>query len=163
MRTPPWLRRRGGRRGGTRSGGGESGQLLVLTLGYVILCLLVASVVVAVSTVYIEHKKLLSVADGAAQAAADSFTLADTTQGPSPPAASLTGERVTASVNTYLVRDAARARFRDLEVVGATGSADGRSAQVSLAATARPPIVGLIVPEGVRIEASSTARARLTR
>jgi hypothetical protein len=120
-------------------------------------------VVVAVSAAYIEHKKLLSVADGAAQSAADSFSLADTTQGPSPPATSLTAEGVRAAVNAYLLRDAARARFQDLEVVGATGSADGRSAQVNLAAIARPPIVGFIIPEGVRIEATSTARARLTR
>lgn len=151
--------------GPKRSGecGREDGMILVLILGYTVLCLLIASVVIGVSAVYVEHKKLLSLADGAAQSAADTFTLGDAAQGPSPPAASLTTERITASVGAYLQRVNAARRFEGFTVSGATGSEDGRSARVTLEAVAHPPLVGIVVPGGIRIEATSIARARLTR
>ncbi|WP_343212954.1 pilus assembly protein TadG-related protein, partial [Arthrobacter sp. H5] len=43
----------------------DDGQISVLLIGYLLLSLLVVSVVMATSAVYIEHKKLLSAADGA--------------------------------------------------------------------------------------------------
>ncbi|MDQ4503227.1 pilus assembly protein TadG-related protein [Sinomonas sp. ASV322] len=141
----------------------ESGQLTILIIGYAILCLLVAGVVTGVSAIHIEHKKLLSVADGAAQAAADSFTLADASQGEGPPAAALGTDRVRAVVNTYLAADMAAAGFEGLAVEGTTGSPDARTAQVTLSAVARVPLVSMLMPDGVQIEATSTARARLTR
>ena len=49
--------------------------MMVFIIGYVVLALLVTTVVVDASSVYLEHKKLLSLADGASVAAADSFTL----------------------------------------------------------------------------------------
>ena len=44
-----------------------------------------------------------------------------------------------------------------------TGSPDGSTAVVVLTAAVHPPVVNFLVPDGIRIEASSTARARLTR
>ena len=49
--------------------------MLVLSIGFMLIALLVATVVMAASSVYLEHKKLLSLADGASVAAADNFTL----------------------------------------------------------------------------------------
>ena len=141
----------------------ETGQIAVLAIGYVVLCLLVAGVVTGVSAVYLEHKRLLSVADGAAQAAADSFTLADVSTGSGPPAATLASERVRATVYNYLGRDPAAARIEGLTVATSTGSPDGRSARVKLSAVAPLPLVGVFLPEGVPIEATSTGRARLAR
>ncbi|MEA5456038.1 hypothetical protein SPF06_14980 [Sinomonas sp. JGH33] len=115
------------------------------------------------SAVHIEHKRLLSAADGAAQAAADSFTLADAAQAQGLPAAALGTDRVRSVVNTYLARDVAAARLEGLAVEGATGSPDARSAQVTLSAVARLPLIGMVMPDGVPIQATSTARARLTR
>ena len=43
----------------------------MLSIGFIVIALLVATVVVAASSVYLEHKKLLSLADGASVAAAD--------------------------------------------------------------------------------------------
>ncbi|WP_415853634.1 pilus assembly protein TadG-related protein [Sinomonas sp. G460-2] len=142
---------------------GDSGQIAVLAVGYVVLCLLVGGVVTGVSAVYLEHKRLLSVADGAAQAAADSFALADVAAGQGPPAATLGDERVRAAVHTYLASDGASARLDGLRVAASTGSPDARSARVTLTAVARPPLVGIFLPEGVPIEATSTGRARLAR
>ena len=41
--------------------------MAVLIIGYVMLALLVSTVVMAASSLYIEHKKLLSLADGASR------------------------------------------------------------------------------------------------
>jgi hypothetical protein len=141
----------------------ESGQLSVMIIGFTVLCLLVATTVMAVSAVHIEHKKLLSTADGAAAAAADSFRLADTASSEGPPAAVLAPERVRGVVTSFLERDGAAGRFEGLSVASATGTADGRTATVSLRATARVPAVNFVLPQGVPIEATANARARLTR
>ncbi|WP_369044850.1 pilus assembly protein TadG-related protein [Sinomonas sp. P10A9] len=143
--------------------GDESGQLTIMIIGFTVLCLLVATTVMGVSAAYIEHKKLLSAADGAAAAAADSFRLADTASGDAPPAAVLAPERVRGVVVTYLERDGATVRFEGLTVSAATGTPEGRTATVSLAAVARIPVVNFILPDGVPIEATASARARLTR
>jgi uncharacterized membrane protein len=141
----------------------ESGQLTVLVVGFMVLCLLLAGAVTGASAVYLEHKRLLSVADAAAQAAADSFTLADSVRGPEAPVATLRSERVRGVVNMYLERGGASARFEELTVAAITGSPDGKSAQVTLSAVVRIPIVADFLPEGVRVDATSTARAQLTR
>lgn len=141
----------------------ESGQLTVLIIGFTALCLLVATTVMAVSAVHIEFKKLLSAADGAAVAAADSFTLAETAAGDGPPAAVLAPEKVRGVVASYLARDGSAARFEGLTVAAATGSPDGRTATVTLTAVARIPVVNVILPDGVPIQATSSARARLLR
>jgi hypothetical protein len=48
-------------------------------------------------------------------------------------------------------------------VAAATGSPDGRTATVTLTAVARIPVVNFILPDGVPIEATSSARARLLK
>jgi hypothetical protein len=141
----------------------EDGQLIVLIIGYVLLALMVATVVAAASSVYIEHKKLLSLADGASVAAADSFTLGQLENAAGSPTAMLSGARVRSAAVDYLDRDGAFTRFSGLAVAPATGSPDGSTALVVLSAAVRPPLVNFLVPDGIRIEASSTARSRLTR
>lgn len=136
---------------------------MVLIIGYVLVALLVATVVMAASSVYLEHKKLLSMADGASMAAADSFTLGQLGSGSGAPTAILSAGRVRSTAADYLSRNSAFARFSDLAVAPATGSPDGSTAVVALSATVHPPIVNFLVPDGIRIEATSTARSRLTR
>lgn len=141
----------------------ESGQLMVMILGYVLLALLVATVVVGISAVYLEHKRLLSLADGASLAAADSYTLGEVaTQGGSPSAV-LNPARVRNVAADFVARSPASQRFSDLAVAGATGTPDGSTAVVVLTAAVHPPVVNFLIPDGIRIEATSTARSRLTR
>lgn len=141
----------------------EDGQMTVMILGYVTLALLVASVVIGISSVYLEHKRLLSLADGASLAAADSYTLGDVdTQGGSP-SATLNPARVRNVAGDFVSRSPAAQRFSGLAVAGSTGSPDGSTAVVVLAAAVHPPVVNFLVPDGIRIEATSTARSRLTR
>lgn len=141
----------------------EAGQMSVLIIGYVLLALLAATVVTGVSSVYIEHKKLLSLADGASVAAADSFTLGQLESAGGSPTAVLSGSRVRSAAVDHLVRNGSFTRFTGLAVAPGTGSPDGSTAVVVLSAAVHPPVVNFLVPDGIRIEASSTARSRLTR
>lgn len=143
--------------------GNDDGQLMVLVIGYVLLAVLLATVVTAASSVYIEHKKLLSLADGASVAAADSFTLGQLETGGGSPTAVLTGARVRSAAVDFLDRSSSFDRFSSLSIGPETGSPDGSTAVVVLSAAVHPPVVNFLVPDGIRIEASSTARSRLTR
>lgn len=141
----------------------EHGQITVLTIGYVLLALLLTSVVMAVSTVYIEHKKLLSMADGASVAAADSYSLGQMETKAGTPSAVLNGGRVRTVVMDYLSQNETFTRFDGLAIEPATGSTDGSTAVVVLSAAVHPPIVNFLIPDGIAIRAESTARARLAR
>lgn len=141
----------------------EDGQMMVMILGYVTLALLVTTVVIGISSVHLEHKRLLSLADGASLAAADSYTLGDVdTQGESP-SATLNPARVRNVAADFVSRSPAAQRFSGLAVAASTGSPDGSTAVVVLTAAVHPPVVNFLVPDGIRIEATSTARSRLTR
>lgn len=145
-----------------RSGASEEGQITVLIVGFVLLSLLLASVVMAASTVYLEHKKLLSLADGAALTAADSFVAGDV-GGASFPSPSLVEARVLAATESYLRAGNAGSRHENLAVAEGTGSEPGGTAVVVLTAVVRPPVVSFLLPDGILIEAKATARSRLTQ
>ncbi|MGO4247077.1 pilus assembly protein TadG-related protein [Paenarthrobacter sp. RAF54_2] len=134
----------------------------VLIVGFVLLALLLAAVVMATSAIYLEHKKLLSLADGAALAAADSYVVGDI-EGSSVPSASLVDERVLGAVDLYLGNSEAFSMHDHLEVSSGTGSSPGGTAVVVLSAIAHPPLVTFLLPEGIAVEARSTARSRLTQ
>ncbi|MPY09505.1 pilus assembly protein TadG-related protein [Arthrobacter bussei] len=141
----------------------EDGQVGVLIIGYVLISLLVITVVLAVSAVYIGHKKLLSVADGAALAAADNYSIDAGSGGTTTPLPSLQDAGVEQSASGYLLATGAATRFDQLTVDPATGAADGRTARVVLTAVVRPPIVNFLVPEGIPIVVQADARAQLVR
>ncbi|MET1153688.1 pilus assembly protein TadG-related protein [Arthrobacter sp.] len=141
----------------------EGGQVLVLLIGFVLLSLLILTVVMGASTVYVERKKLLSVADGAALAAADTFALADVEAGSGAPVPSLDGGSVRGSVLRYLSETDAYGRFDQLTVAGGTGSPERRTAHVELSAVVRPPVVNFLVPAGIPVTVSSDARSELRR
>jgi hypothetical protein len=134
----------------------------VLIVGFVLLALLLASVVMAASAIYLEHKKLLSLADGAALAAADSYVVSDI-EGSSAPSASLVDERVLGAVGLYLGSSDAFSKHDHLAIAPGTGSSPGGTAVVVLSAIAHPPLVNFLLPGGIAVEARSTARSRLTQ
>jgi hypothetical protein len=141
----------------------EDGQMMVMILGYVALALLVTTVVIGISAVYLEHKRLLSLADGASLAAADSYTLGEVAAQGGSPSAVLNPARVRNVAADFVARSPASERFDDLAVAGTTGTPDGSTAVVVLTAAVHPPVVNFLIPAGIPIEATSTARSRLTR
>jgi len=142
---------------------GETGQIMVLIIGFVLLALLVTSAVMAASALYLEHKKLLSAADAASVAAADSYTLGQVETGGGSPSAVLNAGRVRSVAADYLSRNGAYASIDGLAVAPETGSPDGSTAVVVLTAEVHPPIVNFLIPDGIPIQAASTARSRLVR
>ena len=130
----------------------DDGSVLILTLGYAVLAIAVILVCVDATSLYLAQKRLDALADAAALAGADGFTLVIER---GEPRAELTDDGV---------RDQADALIGDVgggvAVVDA-GTPDGVSARVTVAGTWRPPIVALFVPDGVALEATATSRTAL--
>lgn len=136
---------------------------MVMVIGYLLLSLLILTVVLAASAVYLDRQKLLSVADGAALTAADTFRLAEPAPGTAVPLPALDSMLVRSTVQDYLDLTGASARFDGLAVDPGTGAPDNRTAQVVLSAVVHPPVVNFLVPEGIPIVVTAEARSELTR
>jgi hypothetical protein len=136
---------------------GDEGSTLPLIAAFTALALTVVLVVTAASSLYLERKRLLTVADGAALAAAESFDL---------DAVTVIGGNVRTALTDDEVQDAARAYLAGLpetgrdqpELISAT-SPDGRSAEVTLLGAWHPPFASLLLPDGVTVEVTATARS----
>ena len=135
----------------------DDGSILPLTIFYGFLALVLVLLVVAATSLYLERKRLFTLADSAALVGAESFSLSDV---------AATGERTrpilrssdVASAVTAFVSTAPASEFESLSVDSARTD-DGRSATVELSAYWRPPLVSLLVPDGFRIEVTAVARS----
>jgi uncharacterized membrane protein len=136
-----------------RSGAADDdGSVLILTLGYAVLAIAVLLVCVDATSLYLAQKRLDGLADAAALAGADGFTLV-VEEGQ--PRAELTDDGVREQADALIGQVGARG------VVVEAGTPDGVSARVTVAGTWRPPIIALFVPEGVALEATATSRTAL--
>lgn len=130
----------------------EEGSVLLLTLGYALLALALILVSVCATDLYISQKRLDALADAAALAGADGFTLV------------VDGEVAHADLTDEGVRDQALALVADLPGEARLVSAitpDGLSARVTVSADWHPPLLSLFLPDGVRLEATGTSRTAL--
>lgn len=143
----------------TRVLAADDGSILPLTIFFGMLSLVLILLVVAATSLYLERKRLFTLADGAALAGAEAFTLDSVTLDGSTPTASLDSADVHAAASEFLAENPVTA-FDHLELVEAD-SLDGASATVRVAATWHPPVVSLLVPDGIRLEARSVARSVL--
>jgi len=144
-----------------RLGADDTGSTLVLTIFYPFLALVLIFVVVAATSLYLERKRLFTLADGAALVGAEAFELADVTVGPNGPGVILESQDVASAVADYLSR-VPDPGFEALALESAH-TVDGRSATVTLSAYWRPPMVTLLVPDGIRIEVTALARSIFSR
>ena len=135
----------------------EAGSTLPLVAGFGALALALVLVVAAASSLYLERKRLFTLADGAALVGAESFTLAAVDITPSGPRPVLEPAEVRAAVMGYLAA-APVAEFEGLRLERAT-TVDGRSATVTVSAIWRPPVVAVFFPDGMRIAATAAARS----
>ncbi|WP_173924380.1 pilus assembly protein TadG-related protein [Agromyces sp. Marseille-P2726] len=134
----------------------DDGSTLLLTIFYCFLGLSLVLVVVSATTLYLERKRLLNVADGAALAAAEAWSL-DSVR--------VDGDRLDIALDDGEVRGAAMAylaaavtELDDVRLVDAA-SDDGRSATVTLRTTWEAPIHTDLLPVVVPIEVTVTARS----
>lgn len=130
----------------------DEGSVLLLTLGYGALALVAILLCADATSLYLAQKRLDSLADAAALAAADGFVL------------SVDDGEPVAHLTAAHVRGQAQAMVDEVGA-GATllsaGTPDGLSARVTVAATWRPPVLTLFVPDGVALEATATSRTAL--
>ena len=135
----------------------EDGSTLLLTIFYAALCLALILLVVAATSLYLERKRLFTLADGASLVGAESFTLDDVTHTVRGYRPTLTSTEVASAVSEYLADNPAD-HFTNLHVERAI-SVDGRSATVELSCYWAPPVVTLFIPKGFRIQVTSIARS----
>ena len=128
---------------------GDEGSVLLLTLGYAVLAIAVILVGANAASLYLAQKRVDSVADAAALAGADGFTLV---LQDGEPRAILTDAAVRVQASALV--DIAGS---EVSLVSAT-TPDGVSARVSVAATWHPLLFPVFVPSGVPLEATATSR-----
>lgn len=140
-----------------RCGRDEDGSALPLIIFFGALSVLLVLIVAAATSLYLEKKQLFTLADASALVGAEAFDLEDVTIGDDGPRVRLDPARVRADVSEYLDNEPTGA-FDALTLEDAT-SFDGRSATVTVSATWHPPVVALFLPEGMRINATASARS----
>jgi uncharacterized membrane protein len=146
-----------------RAGADDDGQVLLLILVYALVALALVTVVVSASAVHLERKRLWALADAAALDAADALDASEFYRSGTDPTRGvpLTDASVRASVEEYVELAGARGRFERFGVGAGTGTPDGQTAEVTLVALARPPLVGSVLRAfSGGIELRVTARAR---
>ncbi|MFB8191264.1 pilus assembly protein TadG-related protein [Microbacterium sp. NPDC055988] len=139
-------------RGSREALGNDEGTTLLLTLGYVLLALAVIFVCVCATDLYLAQKRLDALADAAALAGADGFTLV------------AVDDAVRAELTDAGVEEQAAALVQSISgpaSIVAAGTPDGVSAQVTVVADWRPPLFGPFMPEGVELESTATSRTAL--
>ena len=130
----------------------EEGSILPLLLGYVVLAISVIFVCTCATDLYIAQKRLDSLADAAALAGADGFTLV------------VDGESVRAELTDSGVQEQATAIISALPTEATLVSAsapDDVTARVMVASAWHPPLLSPFVPDGVYLEATATSRTAL--
>ena len=135
----------------------ERGSVLPLILVCFLIALGLVSVAAGGTALHLERLRLLTLADGAALAGAESFALDDVQVGGGAVQATLHPADVESAVRGYLaVNDTAA--FDGFRLVDASAPG-GRTATVTIAAIWHPPIVSSLLPVSVPIEVTSAARA----
>ena len=134
----------------------DEGSTLPLIIFFGMLSMILVLIVVAASSLYLERKRLFTLADSAALVGAEAFELTAVAPASGGVRPQLTSGDVRAEVTDFI--ESTPNRFEALQVERAE-TTDGRSATVSLSSYWRPPVVTLFVPEGIRIEVTSVGRS----
>lgn len=137
----------------------EEGSTLILIIAAGLLCVAVVMGVMAATSLYIERKRLFTVADGAALAAAESFALSDVVVLNGKPQVTLHSNSVASETVRYLSIIPA-ADSAGVAVVVAE-SRDGHTATVTLQKTWKPPVISVFFPEGMPLRVTASARTVL--
>lgn len=146
----------------------ESGQVLLLVLGFVVILVALITVVVDASRVFLYRRALAAAVDGAVTAAVQAV---DETAIYTDPGAFEAGrlpldERAAlAAVQRYVTENKLTQRFSGFAVVGVSVGPDGTTVVVSFAATVDLPFVGLVPSRyatGVVVTVSAAGHSRIS-
>lgn len=137
--------------------GGEEGSTLILVIFYGMLALILILVVSAATSLYLERKRLFSLADSAALVGAEAFDLTTVSLADGVPSVELSSGDVHAAVEDFLDGHPS-GKFEELRLEQAV-SVDGKSATVTLSSYWRPPVITAFVPDGIRLDVTSVARS----
>ena len=135
----------------------EEGSTLPLIIFYGFLSMVLVLLVIAATSLYLERKRLFTLADGAALVGAEAFDLEQVTRENGAVELHLQSADVASAVSDY-VEQSPGVDFDSLRIENAE-SVDGRSATVALSAAWKPPVLTLVLPEGIRIEVTAVARS----
>lgn len=148
-----WLRHRAAQRD-------EEGRVALLILVFTMICILLITGVIAVTSVHLSRMKLLDVADGAALAAANA--LDDTAYGGGVgEAVPLSNATVRQTAGDYVASRPLPGGMVQWGLGGATGSPDGELAVVHMSCVAEVPFIGWMLGDGIEVNVVSRARADL--
>ncbi len=143
----------------------EAGQISILLVGLVALCLAIVLGVVGVTSVQLSRIHVLDAADAAALDASDALALdrayAEGLAGGLP----LTDATVIEAASAHLAQRVRPSRLSAWEVAAGTGTPDGRTAVVVVRGTARIPALSAVLARfggGVTVTMTSSARSDLT-
>ncbi|WP_394552483.1 pilus assembly protein TadG-related protein [Agromyces sp. MMS24-JH15] len=134
----------------------DAGSTLVLTVCYGMLGIVLILVVAAATSLYLERKRLFTVADGAALAAAESWGMESVHVDDGRLGFALTADGVRAAASDYLADT--ESGLQSMELARAD-VLDGRTASVTLHARWVAPISTEFLPIEVPIEVTATARS----
>ncbi|KGN42693.1 hypothetical protein N801_13720 [Knoellia aerolata DSM 18566] len=138
----------------------EEGRVALLVLVFSMICVLLVSGVVAVTSVHLSRMKLLDVADGAALAAANA--LDDTAyRGGVGEAVPLSDATVAQAARDYVGSRPMPSGMTRWGLAAGTGTPDGELAVVHMTCVADVPLVGWLLGDGVTIDVVSRARSNL--
>ncbi len=136
----------------------DRGSILPLTAFFGFLSLVLIVVVTAATSLYLERTRLFTLADGAALVGAEAFDLEQVARGGDGYHPTLKTVDVAQAAADYLAAQPTRIEQLRLE---RASTPDGISAEVTLSGYWRPPLLTLVLPEGLRLEVTSTARSVL--
>ena len=137
----------------------EEGSSLILIIFAGLIGLAVVLGTVAATSLYIERKRLFTVADGAALSSAEAFNLDDVQVINGKAHVTLSDPAVLAKTQSYLGMIPAH-DSSGVQIVSAR-TPDGVSSEVTLHKTWHPPVVSLFLPEGIDLKVTATARTVL--
>lgn len=139
---------------------GERGSVLPLILVYLMIGLTTSYVLVAATSLSIERKRLLTLADAVALSASESFVAADVV---------FTGGELEPALDPERVQERALATLEDLTdpatgtvTLDSATTADGVTAHVVITGHWSPPLAHALLPSGLEITVSSDARVVLS-
>ena len=147
-------------RAGLRWMRGERGSVLPLILVFLMIGLTAAYVLVSATSLSIERKRLLTIADAVALSASESFSAADVV---------FSDGELQPVLNQTRVEDRALATLDDLSAartdsitLDSATAPDGVTAHIVITGAWSPPLAHALLPTGLRITVSSDARVVLS-